>query len=207
VLRGLFLLLVLANLVFFAWSAGYLGRAEDGREPERLRDQYQPELLKVAVLDEVKRAAATACRRVEPVAPATADQFKAEWEAKGVQVDVQPIDENVYLVLIAGLTDKPSLERKLAELRRLGVRDTYSLPDHAPGTWAISLGSFRDENSARTHLSHMSQRGVRSAKVEMRSKASGKVRLELTGDADRLSVLPIGLLPAIAAEVAACPAK
>jgi hypothetical protein len=69
----------------------------------------------------------------------------------------------------------------------------------------ISLGGFRDEASARTHLNRLGQRGVRSAKVEMRSKASGKVRLELTGPAERLAELAPGPLPALAAEISVCP--
>lgn len=204
-LRGLFLLLVLANLAFFAWSAGYLGAHDDGREPERLNNQIQPTRLQLAFVDEAAKAQPPLCRRIEPVVAATAEQLKSEWEAKGVSVVSQPLDENVYLVMIPGLADKAALERKTAELNRLGVRDTYAFPDHAPGAWIISLGGFRDEASARTHLARLGQRGVRSAKVEMRGRASGKVRLELSGAADRLAELVPGPLPALGAEVSACP--
>ena len=102
------------------------------------------------------------------VAPA-ADQLKAEWEAKGVRVSVQPIDENVFTVMIPALSDKATADRKLAELSRLGVRDILVFADHNPGPWAISLGSFRDEASAHGYLGRISQRGVRSARIEMRT--------------------------------------
>ncbi|WIM05154.1 MAG: hypothetical protein OHM77_10665 [Candidatus Nitricoxidivorans perseverans] len=45
--RTVFLLLVLANLVFFAWDQGYFGGQDEGREPARLSGQFQPERLRV----------------------------------------------------------------------------------------------------------------------------------------------------------------
>jgi biotin carboxyl carrier protein len=52
VARVVFLLLVLANLLFFAWAAGFLGGPDEGREPERLRGQHHPDRLDVKVRDE-----------------------------------------------------------------------------------------------------------------------------------------------------------
>ena len=49
--RIVFLLLVFANLAVYVWAAGYLGGRDDGREPERLRNQLQPERLRVSVGD------------------------------------------------------------------------------------------------------------------------------------------------------------
>ena len=206
-LRGLLLGLVLANLAFFAWSAGYLGASDDGREPGRLRDQLQPERLHVAVVDAVARPAPAACRRIEPLVASAADQLRADWETKGIRVSVQPIEENVFIVMIPALSDKATAERKSVELSRLGIRDALVFPDRSPGPWAISLGAFRDEASAHDHLGRIIQRGVRSARTEIRTKASGKVRMELLGDADLLAKLPVGLLPSSTAEVADCPSK
>lgn len=206
-LRALLLGLLLANLAFFAWSAGYLGASDDGREPGRLRDQLQPERLRVAIVDAVARPVSAACRRIEPLLASAADQLKAEWEAKGIRVSVQAIEENVFVVMIPALSDKATAERKSIELGRLGIRDALVFPDHSPGPWAISLGAFRDEAAAHDHLGRILQRGVRSARTEIRTKSSGKVRMELLGDADLLAKLPVGLLPSSTAEVADCPAK
>ena len=41
--RALVLLLVLANLLFFVWAAGYLGTGNEGRVPERLTALLQPD--------------------------------------------------------------------------------------------------------------------------------------------------------------------
>lgn len=58
--RGAFLLLVLANLLFFVWAAGYLGGGDDGREPERLKAQVQPERIQLVGRDEPARPASPA---------------------------------------------------------------------------------------------------------------------------------------------------
>ncbi len=48
--RSLFILLVLANLLFFAWGQRYFGDAETGREPQRLARQLSPEKLRVGAV-------------------------------------------------------------------------------------------------------------------------------------------------------------
>lgn len=45
--RSLFILLVLANLLFFAWGQNYFGETETGREPQRLARQLSPEKLRI----------------------------------------------------------------------------------------------------------------------------------------------------------------
>ena len=75
-LRGLLLALLLANLVFFVWSQGGLGKADGSapggeREPERLSRQVNPEALQLlrptaaAPAPEVSASAVTAA---EPAA-------------------------------------------------------------------------------------------------------------------------------------------
>ncbi|MDP1605477.1 MAG: hypothetical protein Q8L93_02345 [Rhodocyclaceae bacterium] len=41
------LALLLVNLLLFAWGQGYLGEADAGREPERLRQQIEPDKLRI----------------------------------------------------------------------------------------------------------------------------------------------------------------
>ena len=55
--RLAFLLLVLANLAFFVWAAGYLGGTDEGREPDRLRNQINPDKLRIAVAEARARRA------------------------------------------------------------------------------------------------------------------------------------------------------
>lgn len=75
-LRPLVLLLLLANLAFFAWSQGYLrvlgfGPAQQS-EPQRLTQQLRPQALRV--LREGPPTAAPSEAASAPVAPESAPQ-------------------------------------------------------------------------------------------------------------------------------------
>ncbi|MGE5465808.1 MAG: SPOR domain-containing protein [Ignavibacteria bacterium] len=65
-MRIAFFLLVLVNLLFFVWSAGYLGGQDEGREPQRLQNQLNPEKMKVTL------APATAAAAPAPASPVAA---------------------------------------------------------------------------------------------------------------------------------------
>lgn len=46
-MRIAFLVLLLVNVVLFAWGQGYLGMPDDGSEPSRLAQQIAPEKLRI----------------------------------------------------------------------------------------------------------------------------------------------------------------
>lgn len=52
--RAGFFLLVLLNLVFFAWGQGYFGPRDEGREPERLAKQIAPEKVRLLMDGDIK---------------------------------------------------------------------------------------------------------------------------------------------------------
>src|SRR5512135_1504656 len=82
VLRTLFLLLVLANLLLFAAGKGYLGGGNGG-EPERLANQLNPD--KIAI---VRNGPPSPPAEVAPSAPAA----NAEAASKP-QADIEPAAE------------------------------------------------------------------------------------------------------------------
>ncbi len=205
--RAAFVILVLGNLAFFAWANGYFGTGDDGREPGRLREQVQPERLRVAIRDESVQQPSPACRRIGPLTPAAAEQMKTTWEAKGVRAAILPIEEASYWVVIPGITDKATADRKTAELRRLGVKEFLLVADSVAKQYVVSLGTFQGEDSAKEFLLQMNRKGVKSARIEPKTRAGDRVRLELTGDADLLAKQQIGLLPAGSAEVTDCAQK
>ncbi|MBC7781612.1 MAG: hypothetical protein H7125_16080, partial [Proteobacteria bacterium] len=64
-------------------------------------------------------------------------------------------------------------QKKMAELKALGVTG-FSLVDTDPQwTNAIDLGAFSDERAAREYLARLQQTGVRSATVGERRAADG----------------------------------
>lgn len=75
-----------------------------------------------------------------------------------------------YWVFVPPLRSQASMERKVTELRELGVNEYFPVMD--PGRWryAISLGVFRSEEGATRYLAQLRQKGVRSATVGEREQ-------------------------------------
>jgi hypothetical protein len=70
-----------------------------------------------------------------------------------------------YWVYIPPLANKAAVNRKVVELRELGIREYYVVQTRGNLLNAISLGVFRSRDSAQNFLNHLRNKGVRSAKV------------------------------------------
>ena len=174
VFRAFFLLLVLGNLGFFAWTQGYFGVQESGREPQRLASQITPEKLRIVAAAPVVAApvvappAGLACRVVTGLPLSEVEAFKAE--LVGASVEVKPVDGTTsYWVHIPPQANKAAADKKATELRALGVKDFYIMQDEGSSRNAISLGLFRNEAAANELLQSLNKRGVISARIEVRA--------------------------------------
>ena len=183
-MRALFLLLILANLVYFAYSRVALEGAGSGNQVSQL--QINPDrikLLKAAggALPETPPAAA---KSIPPAAPKPAPAVPAaclEWgifagpnvaRAEGAlarlelpagQVERVVTDAGGYWVHVPPLKTKADVDRKARELRDLGVTEFLVVQDAGQWRNAISLGIFRTDEAAQTFLARLKQQGVRSA--------------------------------------------
>lgn len=191
-MRAIFLLLVLANLVFFTWA--YITREGAGGGNPNARLEIAPEsikLLKAAgqvVSDRpdktYKSKAAAPARAVPPVpgkAAASAPAACMEWgifagpavakaEAALARLEIAPerieravADAGGYWVYMPPLKTRAEADRKLAELKDLGVTEFFVVQEPAKWRLAISLGIFRTEEAAQAFLVKIRERGVRSA--------------------------------------------
>ncbi len=187
-MRALFLLLVLANLAYFAYSRVALEGADSGNQVSQL--QINPDrikLLKAAggALPETPPAAAKSIPPAAPKpAPKPAPTVPAaclEWgifagpnvaRAEGAlarlalpvgQVERVVTDAGGYWVHVPPLKTKAEVDRKTRELRDLGVTEFFVVQDAGQWRNAISLGIFRTEDAAQTFLAKLKQQGVRSA--------------------------------------------
>ena len=77
-----------------------------------------------------------------------------------------------YIVHIPPMGSKEAADKKAAELRALGLTDFFIMSDNSPMRWAISLGVFKSETAAQTHLAALVKQGVRSARVTPRMSGS-----------------------------------
>ena len=189
-MRILFFILVLANLLFFGWHAGYLGPGmEKQGEPERLAQQIAADKI---------RLVSSEPRRPEPGKPRLAclewGSFPAQ-EAERAQVLLaglnlgdrltsRKVEETAqWWVFMPPQGSKAAADKKTDELTRLGVTDYFVVTDDGPGKWSISLGVFRTEEGARNYLASLTTRGVKTARTGERETKVQKTMFQIR-DAD-----------------------
>jgi len=206
-MRLVFFLLVLANLVFFVWAQGYLGGQDEGREPQRLAEQLHPEKMKVTVPEKAAAPPPAACRVVDGLAAAEAEQLQKALSGNGGELvaSLRPGEETpAWWVSINSLATKALADKKAGELKLLGVTDFHVIQTEG-GSFALSLGVFDSEAAAVEFLQSLGKKGVKSARVDARPRPP-VARVELRGPAAAIDKRLPALLAALpAARVADCP--
>lgn len=211
--RAFFLLLVFANLAFFAWTQGYFGEVEPGREPQRLSKQLEADRLRVVATEGAGDrgsgglAQTGGCRLVTGLPLAEAEAFKAALVDPALSVDIKPVEESSsYWVYIPAQASKAAADKKAAELKALGVSDYYIVLDEGANRFAISLGLFKTDAAANEFLQALGKRGVKSARIEVREATPQHVRVVVKGsDAALDTRLPELVAKVAGAAVVACP--
>ena len=210
--RPLFFFLVLVNLIFFAWGQGYFGASDDGREPQRLGQQLAPDKLRIqGAMAPGGKPPVQACRQIDGLTPDEAQRLRNEAQEKAPRLKLtsKPVEElSSYWVLIPPLPDKPAAEKKLQELKRMGVSGYQLIEEEGPLKLAIVLGAFKTEPAGEEYLQRLNKSGVRSARLQMREKSVVKVQVTVLGAADTLEEKLRALLQAYTtATIAPCPDK
>jgi hypothetical protein len=179
-LKILFSSLLLANAGLLAYQGGYVDALlPSSREPARMANQLNAAKIRLvptpAAIEASPAAAAPAdnpravsCTEVGNFRADEASRFEARMAGLAVddKISRRTIRESVSrMVFIPSQGDKESADRKVAELRRLGINDFYVIQDGSDMRWGISLGVFKSEEGARAHLVELSRRGVRSARI------------------------------------------
>lgn len=188
-LRLLVLLLVAANLLFFAWTRGWLDdltslRPHPEREPERLKRQVHPERITVLPPGAASAAAAAAapaasaasalqrgaCLEAGPFAGNAVAAAVAALQSvqpalpPGSWVDVATERPGSWMIYMGRFPNREVLAKKEDEIKRTRVPyQEVSTP--AEYTLGFSFGQFDDRAAAERGLEQIGQRGVRSARV------------------------------------------
>lgn len=97
---------------------------------------------------------------------------------------VQKLTQDVtsHMVYIPPEGGREGADRRVAELRRLGIGDFYVIPDSFPNPalrYGVSLGIFRTEDAAKAYVGQLISRGVRSARIIARRSGAGKQVFQL----------------------------
>jgi hypothetical protein len=208
-LRALVAVLLIANLAFWAWSAGLLDGLGLGpsneRDPARLAQQIHPEAVRV--LPSTAAAAAVATRSAGPAASAAADGILQCLEAGPFAASAVDAAERaltaaglpagswvrtsqdiaaVHAVVLGPYSNREALQKKREELGRLRLTSFEALDLPADGAAAtpqpgFALGRFDTRAAAEAALADFNQRGVRTARVVQLRAAGGESRLRIEG--------------------------
>ena len=182
-MRLLLIMLLVVNLGFFAFHR-FLNEPVDA-SAQIASLQISPEKIRTVASEVAPAASAPVAAATAPAAVPTAC---VEWGAFGgtevarvdgalaalalpadsVQRRVTDIDG--YWVHMPALKTKPEVDRKLGELKALGVTDFFVVQDAGPWRNAVSLGLFKSEDAANAELERLRKIGVRSAVITRREK-------------------------------------
>ncbi|MES2422978.1 MAG: SPOR domain-containing protein [Pseudomonadota bacterium] len=202
-LRTVFLLLLLANGAYYAWSQGALeglGLAPASpSEPLRVANQLKPGSVRLQLAEPPAVPASRPAAEAPPAAPTVAclqagpieDEQLAAVRAALAALPagagkIEPLVEaERWMVYMGKFADDSALARKKAELKRRNVNfDPLTVPSLQPG---LSLGRFSNEANANAALKQLEARGVTTAKVVIeRTEGRGQyLRLPAVDDALR----------------------
>lgn len=187
-MRALFLLLLLANLAFYAWWR--YGAPADAADPAPLSRQIEPEKLKVIAPGDLPPVSATkkppmvatTCLEWGSFTVADAPRAEKALEPLGLGARVaQRRTEEVaaWWVFIPPQGSRQGALKKASELKDLGIDDYFIVQDEGEHRWALSLGVFRNEEAAQARLAALRAQGVRSARVGARETVVPKIWLQV----------------------------
>jgi hypothetical protein len=194
-LKFVFWLLAAINLLVLAIGQGYLGSFRtETREPARLKNQLHAEKITLLTQAQATMPAEAATPASAPAPASAAPQVFACTEvgnfvladARKFEARLEPLelgerqsrrnvagqDISSYMVFIPPQGSKEGADRKAGELKQLGVTNYFIMGEGSPQRWGISLGVFKSETSAQSHLASLQKQGVHSARVAPRYSAS-----------------------------------
>lgn len=183
-MRALFLLLVLANVAFYAY--GIVARQQGEADSQIPLLQISPEKIRL-IKSAGSPGAATSKPSTPPggagsAAPAAclewgvfagpdvtrADAALAKLGLPEALVQRAVADAGGYWVYVPPLKTQVDIDKKLGELKAIGVTDFFVVQDATPWRNAISLGIFRTEEAAKSFLDGLRSKGMHSAVAERR---------------------------------------
>ena len=186
-MRLVALLLLLANVAFFAWAryAPGLGSLES----HLVAQQIEPEAIRLLTPRQVAalgarqpEAKASSCVEWGAFNRADAARAQAAFEklTTASRVSERRVEEAAgWWVYMPPQASRQAADQKVAELKRLGVDDYFVVQEDPRLRFAVSLGGYSTEEAANARLEELRARGVRTAQVGSRATPVYKIFLQL----------------------------
>ena len=180
-MRTFFFLLLLANLAFYGWHAGYIGpEPQPVGEPGRLAQQINPGKIRIVNAGDANKAAPpkpTACLEWSGFPPQENERMQVLLAAMNPapRFSTRRVDESAgWWVFLPPQPNKAAADKKGAELRQLKVPEFFVISEDGPNKYAISLGVFKTEEAAKNYLETLSRQGVKTARATERETRVAK---------------------------------
>jgi hypothetical protein len=169
-MRILFYVLLVANLALLGYA--WFGTQHGSPDAELLNQQINPEqVLIIPPKPLVVPIAKVACLEWGPFGTGDLKAAQAALDALQPEVPVSQREVQTvvgFWVYIPPMETRTEVDRKIAELRKLGIEEYYAVESQGPMRNAISLGIFRTEEAATAYLERLRDKGVRSARAGSR---------------------------------------
>jgi len=184
--RVLLLVLLLANVAWFAWVRFYGAQASP--DAPLVSQQLNRDAIKLLAPAQVMSLAKPAAC-VEWGGIAAGDASRAEEAlaplALGDRLTERRSEESAsWWVFVPAAPTRQAAQQKAAELKRLGVEELFIIADESKTRFPISLGVFRSEEAARNRLQELQAKGVKTAQVSRRDTPFTRVYFQLRGLSD-----------------------
>lgn len=174
-MRALFLLLLLANIGFFAY-AHWLRGPEGSAAHVIPKLQVSPERIKILPPSDGMRTGSVprdtaACLEWGLFAGpdvARADAAVASLKLPGTMVQRAIAEAGGYWVYLPPMKTKAEVDKRVAALKARGVKDFYVVQEAGQWRNAISLGIFKSEDTARAMAAKLKESGVQGVALERR---------------------------------------
>ena len=181
-MRVVFLILVLANVFFFAWTRHDASSRSVGKENPFTR-QVDPDKLKI-VPRPASAAAADGCLEWGSVRASESARAEKALEplALGNRVSARRTQEAAgWWVFLPPQSSRQEALRKAGELKALGITDYFVVTEEGEWRWALSLGIYRTQEAAEARLAAVQGQGVSTAIVSARDTLVPKLWLQVKG--------------------------
>lgn len=181
-MRLLFLILLLANLIGFAYIRYAESRA--GVDAQIALLQISPEKVKLlkprgtdkaaAALSSSPPSPALACLEWGGFAAADAPRAAAALARFDLadKLSQRGVSDAGWWVYVPPLKTKAEADQKAGEVKALGIGDLFVVQENSQWRFALALGTFKTEEAANNYLAQLRQKGLRSAVVGPRGAIS-----------------------------------
>ncbi len=192
-MRLLFLILLLANLLVFAYIRYAENRA--GADAQINLLQISPDKVKLLKPVSKDKAAAALPSSTPPPTLACLEwgSFAAEEALRAAaalarfdladKLSQREVSDAGWWVYLPPFKTKAEADRKAAQVKALGIGDVYVMQDSSPWRFALALGVFKTEEAARNYLAQLRQKGLPTAAVGPRGAATSIFVIRDPGDA------------------------